>query len=159
MSDPRWLDVDSDVAGALLHFGRAVDIHRAWTTGVGDRDFYILSMAFMHAMLAGHTSVEVALVWVLDLLDEEKPSGPDWHQMLITRMARSLEGEYARPALLTSTLAKALKENKDFRHRALHTYDDFDFDRARPAVEAAIVIAEEFPRVILAFKDKIDPAP
>lgn len=157
MSDPRWLDVQSNVESAVLHFGRAIEISNAWISAAADRDFYMVSMAFMHAMLAGHTSVEVAIERILDILDEQKPSGADWHQMLIRRMARRVEGEHARPALLTGQLAKALTETKNFRHRALHTYDDFDFARALPAVEAAKLVVEMLPPAVATFRGAVDP--
>lgn len=157
MSDPRWLDVQSNVESAVLHFSRAIQIHDKGISAAADRDFYMVSMAFMHAMLAGHTSAEVAIERILDILDEQKPSGPDWHQMLIRRMARPVEGRLARPALLTEQLAKAMTETKNFRHRALHTYDDFNFARAMPAVKAARIVVEMLPPAVATFRGAVDP--
>ncbi|GEM_PF-4986980 len=34
-------------------------------------DAYMAEMAFMHAMQAGHTSLESALLWILDLFEED----------------------------------------------------------------------------------------
>jgi hypothetical protein len=40
-------------------------------------DKYGFEMGFMHAMQSGQTSMEAALLRILDLCGEEAPTGPD----------------------------------------------------------------------------------
>jgi hypothetical protein len=48
-------------------------------------------------------------------------------------------------------------ESRRFRHRATHDYDNFEPDRALPAIEAARRLAESLGPAIEAFKAVIDP--
>lgn len=79
-------------------------------------------MALMHCMQSGHTSVEIALGLLLDMPDEDHPSGQDWHRRLIDRLAKPLEDKFARPAILHTGLAADLHETRSFRHRATRSY-------------------------------------
>lgn len=111
-------------------------------------------MAFLHAMLSGHTSLEAALVRILELLEEEAPRGRHSHADLIARVCRSI-GE--RPAILTGETAAAADETRRFRSISAHAYDKFDRTRAGPAVQAATTLARTLSAQIKAFRDKIDP--
>ena len=55
-----------------------------------DRDRPALRMGFMHAIQAGHTSLENALLRILDLMDETRPRGDAWHADLIGRAGQEL---------------------------------------------------------------------
>ena len=154
MSDGRWSDIDADIGAAVGHFSRAIQIYRASGLHDDDLDGYMRRMAFMHAMLAGHTSIEKALLRVLQLQREETPSGSQWHADLIQRAGRATD---SRPAILTPTLVRAADRTRKFRHVAVRAYDSFDPDDAEPAVRAAEKLATQLLPAIAAYRKAIDP--
>lgn len=112
-------------------------------------------MALMHALRSAHTSLESALVRILEILGEERPVGENWHADLIRRVAASLPGR--RPPILGSLLAEAANETRKFRHRATHNYDSFDMQGASRTIEAAGALTDGLAAEMLAFKRIIDP--
>ena len=108
----------------------------------------------MHAMQAGHTSIEAALQRLLAILDEPVPAGGDWHADLIRRASIVVPGE--RPAILSGALADALDETRRFRHVAIHTYDAFQSERALPAIDASRVVVRLLRAELEAFRSRLD---
>jgi hypothetical protein len=151
MSDARWSEIQDAVASAVRHFSGAVSIYPKLATA---EDRYFAEMAFLHAMLAGQTLLEAALLRILDLLDEEAPTGPRWHADLISRATRRL-GD--RPEIRTGKAAAAAEETRRFRSIAAHAYDNLDESRATSAVAAATALAELLPSEIVRFRQAIDP--
>ena len=154
MSDARWFEVDADTAAAIEHFSQSV---RLFTLGGFDGeslDAYRARMAFMHAVQSGHTSLEAALVRILDLLGEDAPTGRDWHADLLKRVAHDIPG---RPAILPQDVAKAANETRRFRNVAMRSYGGFDPVLARPAVMAADLIAQHLQDAVTAFRGQMDP--
>ena len=96
MSDARWAEVEEDVAAAAGHLARSVELFGAGGFAGEGLEAYKARMAFMHSMQSGHTSLESALVRIMDLLGEEPPTGRDWHADLIRRDYR---GRPRNPAL------------------------------------------------------------
>jgi hypothetical protein len=154
VSDARWSDIDADIGAAVGHFSRAIQIYRAAGLHDDNLEGYMRRMAFMHAMLAGHTSTEKALLRVLQLQREEAPSGSQWHADLIQRAGRATD---SRPAILTPTLVQAADRTRKFRHVAVRAYDSFDPDDAEPAVRAAEQLATQLLAAIAAYRKAIDP--
>ena len=154
MSDARWIEVDDAAAAATKHFGMAADLFAAGGFDGDDIGAYRASMALMHAMQSGHTSLESALVRILGLLGEEAPSGQEWHADLIRRVAREIAG---RPAILPPDLAKAAGQTRRFHHIAMKGYGSFDPELARPSVLAAGFVARNLGPAIAAFRAMIDP--
>jgi hypothetical protein len=103
MSDGRWSEIEADTTAAVDHFSRAIQIYRQSGLHDGNMDGYIRRMAFMHAMLAGHTSLEKVLLRLLQVQEEEAPSGGQWHADLIQRAGRTTD---SRPAILSDTLVR-----------------------------------------------------
>ena len=151
MSDARWSEIEGAASSAVRHFSGAVTIFPRITTA---DDRYFAEMAFLHAMLAGHTSLEAALIRILELLGEQAPAGSRWHADLIARTTRSFSN---RPAILTGEAAAAAGETRRFRRVATHAYDNFDEALATRAVEAAAVLAARLPGEIARFRQAIDP--
>ena len=68
MTDARWTEVEDDLASACRHFGNAA---RLYDQGGFDRDDlagYMADMALQHAMQSAHTSLEGALLRILEFL-------------------------------------------------------------------------------------------
>ena len=154
MSDARWTEVEEDVAAATGHLGRSVELFGAGGFSGEGIEAYKARMAFMHVMQSGHTSLESALVRIMDRLGEEPPTGRDWHADLIRRAARAIGG---RPAILPAEIADAANETRRFRHVAMRSYGTFEPSRAEPSVAAAAVLAAGLPDAIAAFRRGIDP--
>jgi hypothetical protein len=159
MSDARWMEVEVDLQSALLHFDMAVKIFNAGGFDAPDPEGYTRSAAFMHAMQSAHTSAEQALVRVLDILGEEKPTGEQWHKDLISRLSRPLAGQAARPALFSGETAKDIDETRRFRNLAVRSYNSFEAVRAAPAVAAAKRLLVSLGPAFSEFKSAVDSDP
>jgi hypothetical protein len=153
------MEVEVDVQSALLHFGMAVRIFDAGGFDAPDPEGYARGAAFMHAMQSAHTSAEQALVRVLDMLEEEKPTGEQWHKDVISRLSRPLAGKLARPALLPGESAKDIDETRRFRNLALRPYDSFEPARATSAVAAARRLMVSLGPAFSEFKRAVDSDP
>ncbi len=154
MSDARWLEIDAAVASAVHHFSGAATIYDRLRQISDNDDAYMVEMAFMHAMQAGHTSLESALLRILGLFEEEPPTGAQWHADLIRRAVRPV-GD--RPAILTGAIGDAADETRQFRNVAARAYDNFKAERAREAVASARLLASELAPSISAFRALVDP--
>lgn len=155
MTDPRWFEINEDVAAACDHFRRSVALHAAGGFAGDSLESYRARMALMHAMQAAHTSLESALVRTLSLLGEPPPIGADWHADLIRRVARDVGG---RPRILPPELASAADETRRFRHIAMKAYGSFDVTRARAALAAAEALAMGLEDAMQSFQSLIDPS-
>jgi hypothetical protein len=100
------------------------------------------------------TSLESALLRILDLIDEPRPRGDAWHADLISRAASAVGN---RPAILPPAQAAAADETRMFRVRATRAYDNFDPERITSTVEAADDLARNLDDVITRFRPAIDP--
>lgn len=154
MSDGRWLDVEADLAAAVRHLSNGVLLYEAGGFDAPGLDGYRAAMAFMHAMQSGHTSLEAALLRVLDIVGEEAPTGARWHADLVRRAAAVAA---TRPAILSAGLAAAVDETRQFRNLATRGYDSFVPRKALDAVEAARAIVLALAGEIAAFRRAVDP--
>jgi hypothetical protein len=154
MSDARWFEINAAIEAAVRHFTWAQSFYAKipGTNAIEDR--HLVEMAFMHAMQSGHTSLETALLRILDLHEEAPPTGPTWHADLIRRAANPIEG---RPAILNDTVAQAADLTRRFRNVAVHAYDTFDHRQATEAVDSAGVLVTLLPTEIARFRQAIDP--
>jgi hypothetical protein len=155
MSDARWIEIQANVASAVKHF---TDARRFYDVGASARDDdmqQMAAMAFMHAMLAGHTSLEESFKRIMGLVDEEPPVGENWHADIVKRMSLPLEG--LRPAFLTADLLPHVQQTRKFRHVAVQTYDDFNWNDAKASVESADIIARSIAPAFERFQVQLDP--
>ena len=76
---------------------------------------------------------------------------------LIDRLARPVAGDNARPALLSPELAADLHETRSFRHRATHSYGDFNASRLGPVLESAFRLPISLPEAMARFRRSVDP--
>ena len=95
----------------------------------------------MHAMQSAHTSLESAMLRILDMLGEERPSGSSWHMDLPDRMSNALDD---RPALLDRSMTGAANETRAFRHVVMRANDSFSSERCAPAIMAWILREADF---------------
>jgi len=156
VSDGRSIDVDTDIATAVGHFGKAVEIYRLADFDAPGLQGYKASASFQFAVQAGYTAAESALKRIMDILREEQPTGEEFHKDLVIRLSRPRTDAYARPALLTEAVAKDLLEAKRAKHRARHSYDDFDAAKAVPTVAAIQRLVTSLPAAVVDFRKQVD---
>lgn len=154
MSDARWIETFDDINAALVHMKYAIDIHGEGEINNTDFAGYKASMAFMHAMQSGHTSLESALVRILTIIGEPKPVGDSWHRDLVKRVSRDIPD---RQAILDPVLAANIDITRAFRNVATRNYDNFHIDGTQSTVTAARYILEHLQPAIVKFKNTIDP--
>jgi hypothetical protein len=154
VSDTDWIEIDRAIASAVSNFDRGVEFARHPDFRGDDVIGAALRMGFMHAIQGGHTSLENALLRILDLIEETRPRGEAWHADLISRAAQTVA---RRPAILPPDLAAFADETRRFRNRATRAYDNFEPDRIMPTLAAAEAIARNLPEAIARFRQVIDP--
>jgi hypothetical protein len=154
MSDGRWFEIDTAIAAAVRNFTLAGSFYAKIPAAAAFEDRILVEMAFMHAMQSGHTSLEVALVHILELWGEAPPTGATWHADLIRRAAAAFSD---RPAILASAVARAADLTRRFRNIAAHAYDTFDYTEATEAVASAATLAALLPAEITRFRQAVDP--
>jgi hypothetical protein len=155
VSDARWLEVHSDIAASVMHFENGVALYQLGGFDIAGLDGYRATMALMHALQSGHTSLEGGLLRILEMLGEERPVGDNWHADLIRRVSMPRPGN--RPEILTKELAHAADETRRFRHRAMHNYDSFDVRECAQTIDAARLLSDDLVKAIGAFQRVIDP--
>lgn len=153
MSDARWLDVEDSLQLGMHHLNRAAELYREGGFDGDGLGAYRATMAFLHAMQSGYSSLESSFLRLLDLVGEERPIGPDWHAALVSRLTVATAN---RPALLDASLARAAGELRRFRHIAAQSYDLFDPARAGPAVEHAQLVVGRIPDAVARLRSTID---
>ena len=114
-------------------------------------------MASLRAVQSGYTSFEASLTRLFALLDEPRPSGPEWQKDLVRRIAEPVPG--ARPASLDEPkLRRAINGLLGFRPVAAHVYDEVDPDRAAVAVHEAETFPAGIGPALARFRAVVDPA-
>lgn len=154
MSDARWLDVEDDLASAITHFSRSVEIFERNGFAGEDLQAYMSRMSLMQAMQSGYTALETALERILEILGEEKPTGSNYHADLLRRVSREVAGN--RPAILSGQLAEAVDEARRFRHVARKGYDSFRLEGAASAIRSAALIRDGIARAIDVFRREVE---
>lgn len=159
MTDARWIEVGDDLESACRHFGNAARLYDEGGFDADDLGGYRSRMAFLHAMQSAHSSLERALMRILDILGEEAPAGEQSHADLIKRVSRSVGAPgHPRPAMVSPDIARDVDETQRFWHRATHDYDNFDPALAVLSVEAARRLAVSLKPSIAAFREQVDPS-
>lgn len=155
MSDDRWIEVEKDFASSARHFETAAKYYARGHALPDNDERDLISMAFMHAMMAGHSSLEAGMLRIMAIVGEQPPAGDSTHADLISRMSESLPGK--RPAFLPRELVDHANETRRFRHVSVRTYDDFKWALAKLPVESGLVITRAIRPALRAFRSIIDP--
>ncbi len=147
--------IDTDLENAIGHFEKSIALCELGGFDQTGLQGYQAEMALMHAVQSAHTSLESGLLRILEMLDEERPEGRNWHADLIRRVAREMPRR--RPAILSKELAAAADETRRFRHRATNNYDGFEIMDIDPTITAARKLVQRLRAEIAIFKSVIDP--
>ena len=155
MTDPQWYPIATEFRSACDHFSNAVQIFERARFDAPGLDGYVDSMAFMHAMQAGHTDLENGLLRILSLVGEDHPRDKvSWHGDLLKQVSIPIGG---RPAVLPPDVAEHAQETRRFRNVAVRSYNRLVGLKARPAVNAARILAKRLPQCLRDFRGRIDP--
>jgi hypothetical protein len=154
MTDARWIEIVDDIEKAIFHFRSSIALSDAGGFEGDGLDGYRNRMALMHSMQSAYTSLEAGLERILELLDEEKPIGSDYHAALLRRLHLPIGGK--RPAFFEEKLYAAVDEARRFRHVARKSYDDLDIERAQPALVAVKTIVAELAIAVSGFRQKLE---
>ena len=106
----------------LIELDRIVErILEGWNRSVrsGD-DYYLDAVALnLHSYYSG---LERIFERIANTVDNNLPTGENWHQLLLLQMTREVAG--TRPAVLSLEISKQLDEFRGFRHvvRDVYTY-------------------------------------
>ena len=150
----RWALVHIDFESAAKHFRMASAIYDERELGAVF-DGYVRANAFMHAIQAGHTSLESGLLRIFKTLGEPAPHDiDDGHDAIVRQAFEPVEG---RPSILPPELFRDVNRTRRARNLAAKDYDNFDMDRAAGTAEAADKLAAALPSAIQAFVKRIDP--
>ena len=116
-------------------------------------DFYLDSVALnLHGFYSG---LERIFEIVASNIDADKPTGENWHQLLLNQMTE--EVPQVRPAILSAHVCKLLQEYRGFRHivRNVYTYT-FDARKIEKLVVEAPNVYNSVKAEILSFADFLE---
>ena len=155
VNDARWFEVDLDIRAAVDHFEKSIVLHREGGFDDPGIDGYRAEMALMHALQSAHTSLELGLLRILEILGEERPVGENSRADLIRRVAATFPGR--RPPDLA--IKPRRRRERDLpiptsghaQLRQLRSAAKLPNDRSRQGARGGLA-AE-----ILEFKTTIDP--
>ena len=114
-------------------------------------------MALMHAMYAAHTSAEAAMKRILDILGEDHPTGDDWHNTLIERLAEpgAAKPNTGQPSCLPRSPPLCRRRAAFATVRRIPTMTSMG-SALRP-LEAARVLVDLLEPTVVNFKRNVDP--
>ena len=154
-SSGRWVLIDIDFQDACDHFTKSVEIFNKGGFERPGLEGYEATMALMHSMQCGHTSLESGLVKILRLLGESFVKEGHWHHNLIVQCSADTAD---RGVILDEELAKHAQMTRGFRNIATRRYHrQFDPDLARLSVRAGAILSNRLPACLETFKLRIDP--
>ncbi|HYF08302.1 MAG TPA: hypothetical protein VD970_11820 [Acetobacteraceae bacterium] len=99
----------------------------------------IREKALQKSLQDAYASIESAMLRIVVMAEEPRPTGERWHDDLLTAVTLAT----ARRPAFAPALVGELDELRSFRHVAVHNYLRFRMDRAAPAVAAARVLLAE----------------
>lgn len=154
-SGSPWVLIDIDIQDACDYFTKSVALFSKRGFDKPGMEGFEATMALMHSMQCGHTSLENGLVRILRLLGESFAKEEHWHHDLIVQCGADIAD---RGAILDEELAKHAQTTRAFRNIATRQYRrKFDPELGEDAIRAAAVLANRLPACLEAFKLRVDP--
>ncbi|MBY0338407.1 MAG: hypothetical protein K2X11_17465 [Acetobacteraceae bacterium] len=137
---PSWPDIERDVAAATAAASLAVETDGSLAQAPAPFRLSVELAPGKHLHDA-YCAIERAVERLVVILDGGLPIGRRWHQDLLDRAGRAMEG--GRGAILGAGTVHDLRLLLAFRHLYRNIYGDFDYPAARPLVP---VVARCVPR-------------
>ncbi len=109
-----------------------------------------------------YSGAEKIFELISEEIDQDVPSGKDWHNRLLTRMAGEVEG--VRPAVISDELREILEEYLRFRHLFRNIYGyKLKWERISPLAKKLSDInkrirteIKEFRKFLIQMKENLD---
>jgi hypothetical protein len=147
VADSRWFPLEAYCDMILADLDLAIETWETHARMAPGRAALVQQKAFQKSLQDAYSTFEQAAIYILGLAAEPRPTGEHWHDHLLQMIRRASDH---RPAFAPG-LAGPLRELRLFRRRAMHSYAEFDMDRAAPSVDAARRLLAELPAAFDAF--------
>ena len=152
MSQRRFAVLRADIARELDNVQRLVTEAEEWGSKLADWPDTIrvrTAGGILHDFYCG---AERIFRHIAVRIDEDLPSGLDWHIQLLQRMATNIET--VRPAVLDCTTAQQLNEYLRFRHLFRNIYGfDLEWERCRELLRDLPAVFERLAQQLAAFDE------
>lgn len=152
MPQRRFAVLRADIGRELVHVRRLVAEAEEWQTQLYDWPESIrvrTAGGILHDFYCG---VERIFRYIAARIDEDLPSGADWHIRLLQRMATNIET--VRPEVLDDETARQLDEYLRFRHLFRNIYGfDLEWERCRKLLSDLPDLLERLEQQLGAFDE------
>jgi hypothetical protein len=142
MPERKFAVLRADIHRELEHVQRLVAEGQEWGSRLADWPDTIrvrTAGGILHDFYCG---VERIFRYIALRVDEDLPSGPDWHVQLLQRMATEIET--VRPAVLDRATTVQLDKYLRFRHLFRHIYGfDLEWERCRGLLADLPIVLEK----------------
>ncbi len=102
-----------------------------------------------------YTGWERIFCQIATVVDEDLPSGSQWHQALLTQMGQNLSE--IRPAVISEETIQSLDEYRRFRHVVRNVYGfDLDWQRIEPLITNLVEVFTQLESELLAFSGLLE---
>ena len=150
MPQRRFAVVRADIGREMDNLRRLVAEAEEWRPRIAEWPETVrvrTAGGILHDFYCG---VERAFRHIAVIIDQDLPSGPDWHIQLLQRMETNIET--VRPAVLDHQLARRLDEYLRFRHLFRNIYGfDLEWERSRELLDDLPATFEKLSQQLAAF--------
>ena len=152
MSQPRFAVLRADIARELDHVQRLVTEAEEWGDRLADWPDTIRVRSGGGILHDFYCGVERIFRHIAVRIDDDLPSGSDWHIQLLQRMATSIET--VRPAVLDPSTTYQLDEYLRFRHVFRNVYGfDLEWERCQGLLRGLPAVFERLTQQLAAFDE------
>jgi hypothetical protein len=148
----RLYQLGTRMRSELIELERVLErIEEGWQRSKSSADdFYLDGVALnLHGFYSG---LERIFELIATVVDGSKPTGQNWHQLLLHQMTEEVAG--VRPAVISQSAYDQLDEYRGFRHVVRNVYT-FKFDpmKVEKLVQKAPASFSQIRAELLAFAD------
>ncbi len=134
MVQRRFAVLRADISREMDNLRRLVAEAEEWSPRLSDWPLIVRTRTAGGILHDFYCGVERIFRHIAVRVDEDLPSGADWHVQLLQRMATSIET--VRPAVLDQETARRLDEYLRFRHLFRNIYGfDLEWERCRELLD------------------------
>ena len=152
MTQPRFAVLRADISRELESVRRLAAEAEAWQSQLADWPEVVrvrTTGGILHDFYCG---VERIFRHIATRIDEDLPSGPDWHLQLLQRMATDIEA--VRPAVLDLGTVRQLDEYLRFRHLFRNIYGfELEWERCRELFSELPIVLARLEQQFAAFDE------
>lgn len=152
MTQPRFAVLRADIGRELANVQRLVAQAEEWQLQLASWPDVVrvrTAGGILHDFYCG---VERIFRHIATRIDQDLPSGPDWHLQLLQRMGTNIES--VRPAVLDGGLVQQLDEYLRFRHLFRNIYGfDLEWERCRELLGERSVVFAALEQQLGAFEE------